>query len=247
MGARSGEQYRESLRANQPVVFLNGERVEDVTAHPAFRGPLRTIMEQYDLQLAEANRDVCLFASPKTGESVSSSFLMPRSRDDLAKRRRHFKLRADHNFGLMGRAPDFMNAYVTGWGFAAGYYGKFKPEYGNNARSYYEPVRDNDLFVTHVLVNPQIDRSKTSANQEEPYFHLGRVRATPDGLIVRGAKMLATMAPLCEELLVAPYGGVAQGDDAYALAFAIPTKTAGLKFICREAISAASARISTIP
>jgi hypothetical protein len=76
------------------------------------------MMEQYDLQLAEANRDVCLFASPRTGEPVSTSFLMPRSRDDLAKRRRHFKLRADHNFGLMGRAPDFINAHVTGWGFA---------------------------------------------------------------------------------------------------------------------------------
>lgn len=162
---------------------------------------------------------------------------MPRSRDDLVKRRRHFKLRADHNFGLMGRAPDFMNAYVTGWGFAAGYYGQFKPAYGDNALRYYEHVRDNDLFLTHVLVNPQIDRSKTSANQEDPYFHLGRVRATPEGLVVRGAKMLATMAPLCEELLVAPYGGVAPGDDAYALAFAIPTKTAGLRFICREAFS----------
>ena len=98
-------------------------------------------------------------------------------------------------------------------------------------------MRDNDLFLTYTLVNPQIDRSQTSANQEDPFFHLGLVRSTADGIIVRGAKMLATMAPLCEELLVAPYGGVAPGDDAYALAFAIPTKTPGLRFICRETFS----------
>ncbi len=237
MGARTGEDYLRSIRQNQPTVFLNGEQVADVTTYPVFRGPLRTIMEQYDLQHAEANRDVCLFRSPATGEMVSSSFLMPRSREDLVKRRRHFKLRADHHFGLMGRAPDFMNAYVTAWGFAADHYGRYNPVYGRNALAYYEYVRDRDLFLTHTLVNPQIDRSKTSANQEDPYFHLGLVRSTPDGIVVRGAKMLATMAPLCEELLVAPYGGVAPGDDAYALAFAIPTKTPGLRFICRETFS----------
>jgi 4-hydroxyphenylacetate 3-hydroxylase N terminal len=62
-----------------------------------------------------------------------------------------------------------------------------------------------------MLINPQIDRSKTSAQQEEPFLHLGRVGETSDGIIVRGAKMLGTMAPITEEVAVIPFGGVPPG------------------------------------
>src|SRR5262249_39796566 len=97
--------------------------------------------------------------------------------------------------------------------------------------------RENDLFLTHMLVAPQIDRSRTSAKQEDPFIHLGVVRETDDGIVVRGAKMLGTMAPITEEVAVLPYGGVAVGDDAYAVTFAIPNNTPGLKYICRETVA----------
>lgn len=237
MGARTGAEYLDSIRRNQPEVYLNGERVADVTTHPAFAGPAKTIAEQYDLQHDPRYRDICLYESPTTGELVSSSFMVARSREDLIKRRQHYKIRADHHFGTMGRAPDFMNALVTGWLFADDHYSAANPKYAGNARRYYEYCRDNDLFLTHVLVNPQIDRSRTSANQEDPFFHLGRVSETSEGIIIRGAKMLGTMAPLTEELLVTPFGGVAPGDDAYALVLSIPTNTPGVKFICRESFT----------
>ncbi len=153
------------------------------------------------------------------------------------KKRKHFKLRADHNFGFMGRSPDFMNQFVTGWHLMADRFARAGARFGVNATRYYEYVRERDLFLTHMLINPQIDRSKTSAQQEDPYFHLGRVRETPDGIVVRGAKMLGTMAPITEEVAVIPFGGVAPGDDAYALAFGIPSSTPGLTFICRETVS----------
>lgn len=233
MGARSGADYLESIRAAQPEVYLEGERVADITTHPAFEGPLRSVMEQYDVQLDPRYRDVCLYESPTTGEPVSTSFLQPRSREDLARIRRHCKLRSDLNFGLMGRSPDFMNTFVTGWNYRA----DLPPEsgwHGARGAGFYEHARENDLFMTHVLLNPQIDRSKSSANQEDPFLHLGRVGETKDGIIVRGAKMLATMAPLTEEIVSQPFGGLAPGEDAYALVFSIPTNTPGLKFICRE-------------
>lgn len=234
MGARTGADYLKSLRENQGEIYLNGERIHDITTHPVFAGPLRTVMDQYDLQHRPEFRDICLFESPTTGDPVASSFMIPRSREDLAKRRQGFNARAEQNFGLMGRAPDFMNAYVTGWAKLAPMFAQYKPEAAERALKYHEYVRENDLFMTHVLVNPQVDRSKTSANQEDPFIHLGRVRETPEGLIVRGAKMLGTMAPLCEELVVQPFGGVAPGDDAYALVFSLPCNTPGLRFICRE-------------
>src|SRR4030095_2245213 len=106
----------------------------------------------------------------------------------------------DHNFGFMGRTMDFMNGLVTGWYLGQARFARRGAQFGENAARYYEHVRENDLFLTHVLINPQIDRSRTSAEQEEPFLHLGRVRETKDGIIVRGAKMLGTMAPLTEEI-----------------------------------------------
>src|SRR6185312_5695457 len=92
-------------------------------------------------------------------------------------------------------------------------------------------------FLTHMLINPQVDRSKTSAQREAPFLHLGRVRETPAGIWGGGARVPATMAPITEEVAVIPFGGVPPGDDAYALAFGIPTNATGLKFICRETVA----------
>jgi anthranilate 3-monooxygenase (FAD)/4-hydroxyphenylacetate 3-monooxygenase len=237
MPARSGPDYIESLKKSAPRVYLGGRRIDDVTAEPIFQEPIRAIAEQYDMQLDPAYRDVMTYPSPASGAPVSTSFLVPYTREDLVKKRRHFKLRADHNFGFMGRAPDFMNQFVTGWHLVADRFARADPRFGENATRYYEYIREHDLFLTHMLINPQIDRSKTSAQQEDPFLHLGRVRETSEGIVVRGAKMLGTMAPITEEVAVIPFGGVPPGDDAYALAFGIPTSTPGLTFICRETVS----------
>lgn len=237
MGARNGQQYLESLGANQPEVYLNGSRVADVTSEPIFQGPLQSMMQQYDLQLDPRYRDIMTWVDPDDGQRYSSSFLIPRSREQLVQRRQHFKLRTDHNFGFMGRAPDFMNALVTDFSLLADLFGKADQRYADNMVAYYRDVRGKDLFLTHMLVNPQVDRSRSSADQEDPFTHLGRVRTTDEGIIVRGAKMLGTMAPLAEEVMVFPYGGVAPGDEPYALAFGIPTNTPGLRFICRETVA----------
>ncbi|HLZ68408.1 MAG TPA: 4-hydroxyphenylacetate 3-hydroxylase N-terminal domain-containing protein [Dehalococcoidia bacterium] len=237
MPARSGQQYIESLKRRKPCVYLGGRRVVDVTEEPILQEPMRAIAELYDMQLDPAYREVMTFCSPSSGDPVSTSFLVPRSRAELIQKRQHCKLRADHNFGFLGRGPDFMNCFVTGWSLAKQHFARGKPEYGENAVRYHEFARENDLFLTHMLINPQIDRSRTSAQQEDPFLHLGKVGETSEGIVVRGAKMLGTMAPLTEEVAVIPYGGVAPGDDAYAVTFSIPIDTPGMKFICRETVS----------
>ena len=237
MPARSGQEYIASLKTRAPTVYLGGRRIDDVAAEPIFQEPVRAIAEQYDMQLDPAYRDVMTYPSPTTGEPVSTSFLVPYTREDLARKRKHFKLRTDHNFGFMGRAPDFMNQFITGWHLMADRFARAGARFGDNATRYYEYVRESDLFLTHMLINPQIDRAKTSAQQEDPFLHLGRVGETAEGIVVRGAKMLGTMAPITEEVAVIPFGGVPPGDDAYALAFAIPCATRGLAFICRESVA----------
>jgi len=68
--------------------------------------------------------------------------------------------------------------------------------YASNVNAYYEYVRENDLFLTHALITPQNDRSKSSAEQSDESLHLRVVRETDDGVIVSGARMLGTLGPI---------------------------------------------------
>ena len=161
VGARSGAQYLESIRQHQPEVWLGGQRVADVTTEPVFTGPLATIIEQYDLQLDPRHSEFAVT------DGYSSSFLIPRTKEHLVRRRQTYKLRTDHTFGFMGRAPDFMNAIVTDFSLLADVFATGgSASYGDNVVAYYEHVRDNDLFLTHMLVNPQVDRSRPSSQQD---------------------------------------------------------------------------------
>ena len=85
MAARSGQAYVESLKKHAPTVYLGGRRIADVTAEAIFQEPIRAIAEQYDMQLDPAYREVMTYASPTTGEPVSTSFLVPYTREDLAR------------------------------------------------------------------------------------------------------------------------------------------------------------------
>jgi anthranilate 3-monooxygenase (FAD)/4-hydroxyphenylacetate 3-monooxygenase len=236
MGARTGAEYIESLSkiSSRACIYLNGERVADVTKEPVFQGPIAAIAEQYDMQHDPRYKDILTFPSPKTGQPVSTACLIPTSKEELIKKRQSYKLHTDQNFGFMGRSSNFMLSMITGWHLARENFAKSGQNFADNATWYYEYVRDNDLFMTHVLINPQIDRSKASSEQEDPYIHLGKVKETDEGIIVRGAKMLGTMGPLTEEVVVVPFGGIAPGDSEYALTFSVPLDAPGLKLVCRE-------------
>ena len=237
MGIRTGKQYIEALKKVKAEIYMNGRRVEDVTEEPIFQGPIRTVAELYDMQFDPKFKDITTYPSPTTGNPISMAFMVPYTKEDLIKKRQYFKLRADQNFGTFGRSPDFTNGLVTGWYQGSANFARMGEQYGQNAIDYYEYVSENDLFLTHVLVGPQVDRSRIASEQADPFIQLGKVGETEEGIIVRGAKMLGTMAPITEECAVVPFGGVAAGDHIYALAFSVPNNAPGLKWVCRETVA----------
>ena len=89
-------------------------------------------------------------------------------------------------------------------------------------------------FLTHALVQPPTDRSKASADQAEEFLHVGTVRETSEGIVIRGARMLATLGPVADEVLVYNMPNLQPQDTKHALAFALPIDTPGLRQICRE-------------
>jgi 4-hydroxyphenylacetate 3-monooxygenase len=233
MGIRTGAEYRERLKDGR-TVYVNGERVKDVTAYPPFRRIVGTLSTLYDLQHDLAHQSLLTYSSPKTSDLVSLSFLITETAEDVARRIRAEELRAEATFGLMGRLPDFMNALVTDAAVAAPFIVQREPRFGENIVRYYEESREHDRCLTHTLVDPQIDRSKGPAQQADPEAALHRVRETDRGIIVRGARMLSTLAPFADEIWVGPFYPRRSGEESYALCFAVPMDSQGLKFICRE-------------
>jgi len=231
MGIRSGKELIASLR-DERTVFVSGERINDVTVYPPFQGVVATLASLYDLQ--HERPEELTFRSPTSGDRVAASFLMAETIEQVEFRIRAEQMRADFTYGLMGRMPDFCNAILTD--LASGFIelGVRDPRLAENMRRYHQECRERDWCLTHTLVDPQIDRSRGPAEQSDPYLALRIVRETDAGVIVRGAKMLATLAPFANELWVGPFYPRREGEEDYTLCFAIPCNTPGLKFVCRE-------------
>ena len=235
MPARTGAEYIEGLRARPPDLWIEGQRVADVTRHPAFRNVIRSLATLYDMQQDPALREEMTYVSPSSGQRVGLSFLVPRSREDLVRVRAMMKRWADYSGGMMGRTPDYLNRSLMAYATAADYCAENDPRFGENIRRYYEYVREHDLVLTHTLINPQANRSVGPGGQADPTLAARVLRETADGIVLHGARMLATL-PIADEIMVFPSTLLKATDEdrPYAFAFAIPTATKGLRFVCRE-------------
>jgi 4-hydroxyphenylacetate 3-monooxygenase len=235
MAARTGAEYLAGL-ADQREIWFEGARVKDVVGHPVLGRAARTLAELYDLQHAPALKSKLTYPSPTSGNPVSLSFIQPRSVDDLVRRRVMFKHWADFSGGMLGRTPDYLNAILAGCASSSDYFGRNGPEYPERIAAYYEHCRERDLCATHTFVDPQINRAKSQSEQKDPTVPLHIAGESADGLVVSGARMLATLAPYADELHVFPSPSRTQQSDAprFAFAFAVPIATQGLKFMCRE-------------
>ena len=238
MPARTGEQYLQGLRERPPEVWVGGERVKDVTAHPGFANGARSVANLYDMQHDPDLLDDMTYRSPTSGDRVGMSFITPQGLDDLERRRRMFYRWASHHGGMMGRTPDYMNAAFVAMASAAPYFDQDREGFGENVRRYYEHIREQDLCLTHTLVNPQRSRSPqryiTDSLAEDVALKV--IKETDAGILVRGARVLATLGPLSDEIAVYPSRSHHTADNAhqYAVSFSIPSDTPGLRYICRE-------------
>jgi 4-hydroxyphenylacetate 3-monooxygenase len=235
MPARTGKEFLEGLKRNPPTIYLDGERVQDPTTHPATGNAARSIAHLYDLQHRPDLKEVMTFASPSSGERVGMSFIVPKTRDDLRRRAAMHKVWADASLGFIGRSPDYLNVNVMAAAQAADYFAQCDARFGENMRAYFEHVRENDLCLTHALTNPQVNRSLRADELADPFIALGLVRETDEGIVVRGARMMATL-PIADEILIFPSTVLKEQEELkrYALAFAIPCNAPGVSFQCRE-------------
>ncbi len=235
MPARSGAAFLRNLRDDRQL-WLGDTRVTDPLDHPALSGAAETIAAVFDLH--QQYPDECLMADPDTGESIAVSHIIPRSRDDLL--RRHVALRrvAEFSVGLMGRTPDYMNVTYAGfagrsdeWGIAG------NDEGAANLVAFQKQLARDDLSLTHTLIHATVDKAKGNVPSGFDDTQLHLVEKTSNGIVVRGARVLATLAPFADEIAVYPSAPMPDASARHALSFSIRMDTPGLKFICRDSVS----------
>jgi 4-hydroxyphenylacetate 3-monooxygenase oxygenase component len=231
MAIRRGADYIRALQDGREV-WHAGRRIADVTAHRGFAGTIKTLADLYDKQHAPEFSD--LMTLEHEGERISYSYLAPKSADDLARKRRNIEFWAEETFGQMGRYPDFCAQLVVGLLDWTHVIEKHNPKWAENARNYYRHCRRNDLCLTHALTDQYYDRSKRVSEQQDPDLILHVVGETREGAVVRGLRTLATLAPISDEVLVYPNRPRDADEADYAIAFAIPMNTPGLKIVCRD-------------
>ena len=235
MGARNGAQVIEKLKEQPLEIWHRGQCIEDVTSEPGFANGVESLASLYDLQWTDP--DIMLFDSPLTGDKVGRSYMIPETREDLMSVGRMMKRWADHSMGMMGRAPDYLNRAMSAFAGGAEFLGRLDARFGDNARRYHAHIRENDLCLTHTLINPQANRAVGPAGQIDPFLAARIKQERADGIVMKGARMLATL-PISDEIMVFPSTLLksVEEDAPYAFAFAIPNATPGLKFICRESL-----------
>ncbi len=238
MPARTGDAYIAGLREQAAEIYIHGEHVKDVTTHPALRNGVRTLAGLYDMQYDPARQDDMTYLSPTTGDRVGLSFITPQTIGDLERRRTMMTHWARAGCGMLGRAPDFMNVTIMAMAAAGDYFAQNRLEFKTNIQRYYEYIRENDIVLTHTLVNLQRNRGSLSGTLEDRTdVALSVVKETDAGIIVHGPRVLATLGPLADEIAVYPARNHQLPPEAlgrYSFAFAIPCNTPGLKFLCRE-------------
>ena len=234
MGARRGEQVIQRLKEQPPEIWHRGAKIADITTEPGFANGVKSLAELYDVQWADPA--VMLFAD-EHGEQIGRSHLIARTADDVRSIGDMMLRWSEHTFGMMGRSPDYLNRAMAGYAGGADFLATQDPKFAENARRYHVLLSHEDLCLTHTLIHPQANRALPVSQQADPFLG-ARIKVETDaGIVIKGARMLATL-PISDEIMVFPSTLLrAVDEDApYAYGFAIPNNTPGLKFICRETV-----------
>ncbi|GGC54404.1 pyoverdin chromophore biosynthetic protein pvcC [Siccirubricoccus deserti] len=234
----TGAEYIQSLRDGR-AVFIDGERVADVTTHPAFRTSIRSIARLYDALHDPRHKDI-LTCPTDTGSGgyTHRYFRVSRSREDLRGAQAAIAGWARLSYGWMGRTPDYKAAFSNTLGGFPEYYGA----YADNARRWYRRAQEAALFMNHAIVNPPVDRHKPPDSVKDVFVSV--IRETDAGIYVSGAKVVATSAAMTHYNFMGQSSKSAIEDLDMSLMFMVPMNAPGLRLICRTSYEAAARHAS---
>lgn len=222
----TGSEYLESLRDGREI-WMYGKRVRDVTTHPGFRNAARMVARLYDALHDPATREV-LTCPTDTGNGgfTQRFFRAPKSADDLIAARDAIACWQRMTYGWMGRSPDYKASFLAMMGANVELYAP----YHENAKRWHAYAQERVLFMNHALIHPPVDRHLAPDDVQDLYVRVEK--ETDAGLVVSGAKCVATGSALTNYSFVAHLGRPMQKRELSAV-FIASMSAPGVKLIAR--------------
>jgi aromatic ring hydroxylase len=225
---RDGQAFLNGLR-DEREVWYRGERVEDVVEHEVLGTAARHVAADFDLQLEAGHHDLAVTTDDE-GRSYSTFWHIPRSSDDLARRSRLIEASTAHGATLVSLAREIgSDASFALQRVMAG----SDPE-AERVATFLQRCRNEDLAVAVAQTDVKGNRSLRPSQQADPDLYLRVVDRRADGIVVRGAKAHTSCSPYVDELVVIPTRALAPDEHDWAVAFATPIATPGLKLLCSD-------------
>ncbi|HWV44305.1 4-hydroxyphenylacetate 3-hydroxylase N-terminal domain-containing protein [Pseudorhodoplanes sp.] len=223
----NGEQFLDSLRDGREI-YIYGERVKDVTTHPAFRNTARMVARLYDALHDPKHQDKLLQPTDTgNGGMTQAYFKAPKTVAESVAGRDAIAEWAKITYGWLGRAPDYKAAFLGTLGANADFYDPWQ----ENAKRWYQFCQERVPFVNHAIIHPPVDRNRPPNEVGDVCCHVEK--ETDAGIVVSGAKVVATGSALTNYTFVAHHGLIPVQDKNFAAIFMIPTNAPGVKLICR--------------
>ncbi len=161
MGTINGKEFIDRINKLENEIWFDGEKIKGkISEHHAFKGILKAKASLYDLQNDPALREEMTFFLPDKKEPIGLSYLRPKTKEDLKRRRKMMEHWARITHGMMGRSPDYMNTAVMSFASSSSLLKGRKNCFPENIQSLYERAMKHDLSFTHTFVTPQVNRSQ---------------------------------------------------------------------------------------
>lgn len=234
----TGDEYIKSLQDDREV-WIYGERVKDVTTHPAFRNSIRMAARLYDaMHKPELQDKLMVPTDTGSGGKTMSFFRTPHSVEDLKQDRIAIETWARMSYGWLGRSPDYKAAFLGTLGGMPDFYEPFQ----ENAKRWYKESQEKVLYWNHAIINPPVDRHLPPDQVGDVFMKVEK--ETDSGLIVSGAKVVATGSAITNYNFIAHYGLPIKRKE-FALICTVPMDAPGVKLISRASYSHQAAVMGT--
>ncbi len=233
---RTGDHYRESIRDGRDV-WIDGERVDDVPSHPAFKPIVDVRARIYDMAHEAAYRDIMSYEDSERGERNAVGVKLPREQQDWHDKRASVNAVMRDIGGVVTRVGDETVGEMWSLWDGQDVLNEVDPQFSQNIERHVLKVLHEDPFHVSGNTDPKGDRSKRPQDQD-PDMLLHVVKETDAGIVVRGAKY-ETAAAYANQAFVKPT--IANWGDAklsdYAVGFLCELNEPGIKHICRTGFS----------
>ncbi len=234
----NSREYMDSLRDGREI-WIYGERVKDVTTHPAFRNTVRMLARLYDALHDQRKNALCMDTDTGSGGYTHKFFRPSRNAEEMVGARDAIAEWARVTYGWMGRSPDYKASFLATLGANSEFYSPFQ----ENAKRWYKKVQEEVTFVNHAIVNPPVDRNKELSEVRDVYMHVEK--ETDGGLICSGAKVVATTSSLTHYNFIANNGALPIKTKDFAFVCIVPTDAPGVKLFCRPSYEMAAEAVGS--